>query len=135
MKLRSPIPRLHLRQRRRLHATAAILLLGLYAAAVWHGTGGHHVHPAEAHAGCGSHACAPEPASSPAHGAGHDPEDTDSHACALCTLLKAPATPGILLAAPAVQPTEFVEFPAPASVARIALVGYQPSRAPPSLSA
>lgn len=119
---------------KRVQSCAAVLLLGLYSAAVWHGTGDHHHHPATAgetacHS-CSAHSCAPatEPPS-PEEPAG---EPTDAHECGLCVLLHAPATPGLLTA---------IHAPvhgAPASPAAITPsvkdipLGFPPSRAPPA---
>ena len=117
---------------RRMQSGFAAMLLCLYAAAVWHGTGDHHAHPESACGTCPLTACAadlPEPVAP-----GHD-EESESHACALCTLLHAPATPGLLLAAPAVQLTTEPATPAPTSALDMAWVGSQPSRAPPSFLA
>ena len=124
--------------RQRLHSAAAVTLLALYAAAAWHGAGDHH-HPAqscESRAGCAPSACAPEPAAH-SHGDDHAPdhEHSESHACALCTLLHAPATPGVMLAAPAVQPTLQAAPAAPSAAPAVFVAGNPPSRAPPFLSA
>lgn len=117
----------------RLQSSAAIVLLALYSAAVWHGTGDHHHHHAEADEtachSCTAHSCAP--ASAPDSPAGHDEEPLDAHECGLCILLHAPATPGVLAAAhaltghapaPLVAVTPSLSEAPPAS---------PPSRAPP----